>query len=333
MMDKKAIEEKILACMRNDSSFKDNGDGTFDYRVLPDGENMHLSDEELKRILESDNPKDDFMDAVADDETDYEFLYGMDGIKDAVRYMDGFGNEEKEWCRKHGDEFDDVINSILDKIIFRYNMEDYDVRLKVNLMLDTGDSQYDFAKNNVLNYYGNYAARLEEPSSILWLAKQQGKDGRLLKDMEEFYGGHTGSASGNSDDKFVDSVLQELENNSHCCACLTFLLDMSLLELIDFKDALAKNKIKEFTVSKDSECGLFAPFVGGGSVLEIQCDKDVVIPADYVWSIHVDGLQPGIISYDVNEVYGLVSSCWRGKLTWKEDGICSEEEETPKSES
>ena len=45
----------------------------------------------------------------------------------------------------------------------------------VNIMLDTGDGNYDYTLNSAYPcWYGQYDARLDEKSSLLWLARQQG---------------------------------------------------------------------------------------------------------------------------------------------------------------
>lgn len=55
-------------------------------------------------------------------------------------------------------------------------------------------------------------------------------------------------------------------------------------------------------------CGLYDPWSGGGSVLEIELDKDVKLPIKYT-IFCVEGCK--MHGYDIDEVYGLIGSCWK----------------------
>lgn len=55
-------------------------------------------------------------------------------------------------------------------------------------------------------------------------------------------------------------------------------------------------------------CGLYNPWSGGGSVMEVQLDKDVRLPVMFA-EICVEGCKSR--GYDVGEVYGLCKDCWK----------------------
>ena len=57
--------------------------------------------------------------------------------------------------------------------------------------------------------------------------------------------------------------------------------------------------------------GLYDPWGGGGSVFEIELEKDVEIPLRIVRSAMPDGCD-GAAS--IAEVYGMCSSAWRDTL-------------------
>lgn len=56
-------------------------------------------------------------------------------------------------------------------------------------------------------------------------------------------------------------------------------------------------------------CGIYDPWIGGGSVLGIELPADVIVPADMVWSVWIDGTK--MHGYDPGEVYGLCKSAWK----------------------
>lgn len=64
------------------------------------------------------------------------------------------------------------------------------------------------------------------------------------------------------------------------------------------------------TVSKDTEMGLFRRWDGAGSVLEIRPERDVVIPAELVFSFMPDVKRKEDYGYGVQDVYGLVHEAW-----------------------
>jgi hypothetical protein len=166
------------------------------------------------------------------------------------------------------------------------------------------------------HYNGTYGETIDENASILWLAKQQGyKKSDLNKALrnEEY-----------KDSKLLKSIRTEIVNCSSHMNVLTFCVEMTLEEAINLN-----NRIKEeeplnksynpkerkgkdcITISKDTTCGLYDPWSGAGSVLEIELEKDVVLPLKYIDSALPDGCRG---SYSINEVY-CPTNIWRnGKV-------------------
>ena len=69
---------------------------------------------------------------------------------------------------------------------FYYPEEHFNKSVKVNIMLDTGNMNYDFTRDNVLNWDGQWSGgEFDKESSLLWLAKQQGKATLLKKCVKE----------------------------------------------------------------------------------------------------------------------------------------------------
>ena len=57
------------------------------------------------------------------------------------------------------------------------------------------------------------------------------------------------------------------------------------------------------TLSKDTMCGLYDSYQGGGSLMEIELERDVKLPIQFLDSIqHTRRIQ---------EVYGMTSDCWK----------------------
>lgn len=311
---------------------REEGSDYFSYEIYVDYREKELESSTIAKLLEHDNPMEAFEDMLSEWAWDYEAQYGCPEMTKDLR--SNLTDEEKEFWDEHEDE---VREWLQEHTYWHYDKNDFNSEVRVNIMCDTGDGNYDFTKNNVLNWYGTsggygHNGEIEEESSILWLAKQQKKAVKLRKRCKEYIRGcryengkYIGSKA--SDDKFVESVVQELENISSHMSTLTFLVSMDLFELFDLKRVIETeqkdmpdkyhpqncNTKGTIIISKDTMCGLFDPWQGGGSVLEIELDKDVVLPIKYIWKANIEK-RGGSWNYGIDEVYGLCSSAWSGKV-------------------
>lgn len=114
------------------------------------------------------------------------------------------------------------------------------------------------------------------------------------------------------EDKFIDSVVQELENLPSHMGALTFCVSMTLKELIDVNEKINNKESFSLTIDKSAECGLYDLWSGGGSVLEIELDKDVVIPSNMLNRVCPDKSLPW---HGIHEVYGVSNSLWRASVS------------------
>lgn len=289
----------------------------FEEEIYVDYQDKGLSQEKVAELLENENPKEAFEDLLSEWASDYEMEYGYGEMCKMLRM--NLSEEEKQLWDKYDDEIREWLQ---EHVLWYYDENDYRTDVKINIMLDTGDGNYDFTKNNVLNYYGSEGdGSIDELSPILWLAKQQGKEQELVNACKAVH-----NREEYKKDNFVESVVQELENICSHMSTLTFLVKMDLFQLFDLQVAINKEKplVKEYypqdsetrgtiVISKDTMCGLFDPWQGGGSVLEIKLDKDVELPIKFIWKAAVEK-HGGSWNYGVDEVYGLVDSAWNGKV-------------------
>ena len=107
-------------------------------------------------------------------------------------------------------------------------------------------------------------------------------------------------------------MLQEVANG-YGCEALTFCVKMTLGQAITLKEKMKSNPNGSIVLDKRVECGLFDPWSGGGSVLEIACEKDVEIPFENIWKFYIDERRGN--RYDsIHNVYGTDDSIWRDCL-------------------
>lgn len=316
-MDISRLKERIKEIV--ETNFSPNDDGAIeiycDYRD-------ELDDSSIKEIMKADDPRQAFNEMI------FEF-------DDSGEWANLFTVIERKLTNEERDVFYDNCSEMREFIYetysFYYPEEHFNKSIKVNIMLDTGNMNYDFTRDNVLNWDGRYSnGCFEKESSMLWLAKQQGKATLLKKCVKESWKRWMNDEQQYKEttdctDKFVISAMHELANLPSHMGTMTFLVKMELFELFDLIEAMKVEKElnKSYTLNerkgtgyivldKRTMCGLFNTWSGGGSLLEVDCERDIKIPLRCIFNAVVDGTK--IYGYDVDEVYGLVGSCWKDCL-------------------
>lgn len=301
------INEELLVEILNDYTYPDTVDGDMFYYTMYTDYRDEIGDDVLSELSCSDNPRERFEEVLMDASSDFEW-YEKEELFKAIRehyhdYDDEMEEEIRNWLSYHA--FFDIDWS---------HFEGQDVHVVV--ALDVGDCNYDFTGNNMLNYYSSwYGSGMPIYSPIRWLAKQQGHLGDLKKALK----------GEETDNKFVASVIQELENLPSHMSMLIFLVNMTLGEFIQLREKMLKDKkandsyeyeerkgTEKFSISKHCMCGLYDVWNGGGSVLEIELEKDVKLTTKELFDVWIDcrGCKANGRGYDVDDVYGLCGSAW-----------------------
>lgn len=198
----------------------------------------------------------------------------------------------------------DFSEYLQEAISMSYKPDDWNQTLRLNLMIDSGNWNYDKNCDDLLNP-AQPKERLQY-SSIAYIAGLLGKRTLLYAALD-----------GNEEakkDPFIASVFEELENNPYPGSTMTFLVTLSLHEMLDILDSC---KGDEYTpakvrtgirVNKDTLCGLFNSWNGSGSLLEVKLPEDIVLPLDKI-EFQYEDLPCN--TYTVNQAYGLVGSAWK----------------------
>ena len=174
-----------------------------------------------------------------------------------------------------------------------------------NIIVSNGDDNYDFCLNEYIVDEDGNVNKNAEKSGIVWLAKQQGYT--LDQVVEILKNGDIKEPK-----TFLETVLQEVANG-YGCEALTFCVKMTLGQAIALKERMKESPNGSIVLDKRVECGLFDSWEGGGSVLEIACEKDVEIPFENIWKFYIDESRSN--RYDsIHNVYGTDDSIWRDCL-------------------
>lgn len=313
-----AFEQFLRKCIKN---FCLNGEYRvyFDYRDEVEEDTIN---EAFFKYVENDNGYSNFSDYLEDiiynewNLFDHE-NYLIDDIEGAAREEEDFISDILEYTIEEGYFWDYLYDVGYQGI--SWDIHDIVSDTKVNLLLATKEEINQDLSSIATAFldedYNSDNDKIAKDNALNYLIRQQG----YFTKSEEFL---TGTRNPQHS-KFLNSIEDEL-NNAYCgdCHCLTVLASASLDDLDKLADILLKKETakQKITVSKDCEIGLFAPFVGGGSTLEIQLDKDFEIPVDMLYDVQIEhrGNYSGLHGfYTVDSVYSLVGSCWRADMKFE----------------
>lgn len=268
-----------------------------------------ISDETVTSILESDDNQNSFYEAIFNMYMDYAEELRCNAIESIICLLQD----------DDADNFDeDEIRDICCELISIELPYDHflDQTFHVPIMLDTGDGNYDFSMNSLYPcWYGEANTEIDETSSLLWLANQQGYTELQLRSA--LAQGDLANPHG-----FLETVRQECANLTSSMSTVTFLVNMTLRDLMTLNECISLQDINGHNfdarknpdcgyimINKKTVCGLFDPWSGGGSVLEIELEKDVKLPIKFIFSAIPD-LNRHNGRYGVDSTYGLCSKVW-----------------------
>ena len=243
-----------------------------------------------------------------------ELVDDISGDQRVVDIWEKLCKADRSFRNKNLNEY---ISDIVQEFVYVRYPEDDMLRQEVNVYIpiDCGNANYDFACDNILNYCGEQKFAIQ--SSVLWLAKQQGKEIELRKVVEDYEHGYyeNGEYVSRKTEKneFVESMVCEMENLSSSLATMIFLLKLSIKDLIKLVELRNRENQEGYIVlDKNTVCGLYDMWNGGGSCLDVKLEQDVTIPFKNIYDVCVDGIRQH--GYDPDEVYGLYGECWKDAL-------------------
>lgn len=292
------LEEKVIEWLKN-SYLVENKGNYFSIKYEKQDYDDYIREEDVKKILEGKTKEeryDIFWEIMSEHMTEYEF-YEINYIANEICNDLGY--------IKHDTEIEDILTNL---IVFDYDTyleEDYNINLIIDF--NNQDSNSDFNNSSNLENCKN--------NNLYTLLKKQGyskKDYennlKFLEDnkneiMKDKYNYDFDKIEKLGGSKFLTSVKEEIDNNQYeYLTSLVVLKKMTLEELIN---------LDKITINTENEIGLFNWHYGSGSLLEIQLEKDFVLDREKdIYHIQVEGSKQSC-GYSVNEVYGLINSCWK----------------------
>ena len=302
------FEEKVFEIIGRQLGYKRVGTG-FESEIYADYRD-EISDSDIAAICESKYPMDTFCEKLDEAYIDAEYYYRDELAKAVINEL------EKEGLAFDEDEIDNIIEQ---NVSYIYPEEHFlNQEVNVDIMLDTGDGNYDYCLNSEMYpcYYGREADAYHDKASLVWLAKQQGYTKGQIREYNR--------SEQQGDKGFLATAKEELLNLPSQMSAVTFLVKMSLKDAIELNElvALKTRNGKFYDATKNPYCGyiilgketmtgLYDCWSGGGSLMDIELEKDVRIPVKYIRCALPDA---AIKPYSVGEVYGMCGSAWKSTL-------------------
>lgn len=301
----KDIKELVKDYLAEHHACDKRADGNYHFEIYVDYRD-EIDDSTAREILESDYPRDTLIEKLWDWYQELEWDIIDDLVDDFKEKVDSKLLEDANIIED--DNLDDeMIREEFMDIIYVDYPEDWALSQKFcfNIIVSNGDDNYDFWINEHIVDEEGSVDKDAEKAGIVWLAKQQGHTleevVEVLKDEDNV-----------STNEFLASVSSEVYNG-YSCEALTFCVKMTLGQAIALKEKIKSNPNGSIILNKWVTCGLFNPWNGSGSILDITCEKDVEIPFENIWKFYIDEKRSRNCD-SIHNVYGTDSSLWKDYL-------------------
>lgn len=257
-----------------------------------------LDNDAIGKITQSDNPKDALHDFLWESYSEQEWEETNYVYKECLKALEedwDLDDEEMEFVR-------DVVN---DNVCVNIPEQHFlNQTVDVTAVLDVGDANYEWTNNAIYPaYYSNDLDSeddIDDESGLAYLTEKQGYSKKDLFDTIKRMDASSEKIDYKKSYPFLESVYVELLNSTSSSNAVTFLLKMTLEELINVIQEGKKDKNYEITIPKDTRCGLVDYGNGGGSILDINLEKDMKIPFQNFWHYDLDTK----LYYGINSIYG-----------------------------
>lgn len=240
----------------------------------------------------------------------------------------GNENDAQSLFRTFGDYAQQKFCDMKDFQDIQENVAEYIGNCRMNLILATENEQ-----NQVFGSVSDFYLRSSFRDMTEWNQQEfdESADNALTYLIHQQ--GHTVEEvftvcdSRETDSDFIGTVIDEMDNASERMPQVTVLVSASGEELLDLLNCIAK-KEENLEISEEARAGLFDSWIGVVSGLEIQLEKNLIIPADMVQNLQIEGAGRENRNVTVRELYGLMDSAWESgsiSVTDKEPELIAED--------
>ena len=302
----KTLNELVKEFLEENYRYTKKKDGNYRFEIYTDYRD-EIDDSTAQEILEESDPNSVLLERLWDwyQEQEWDIIDNLvDEFKESV---DSKLLEDADII-EDGNLDDEMIREEFMDIIYVDYPEDWALSQEFcfNIIVSNGDDNYDFWLNEHIVDEDGKVDENAEKAGLVWLAKQQGYT--LEKVVEALNSNPTIQQM----KLFPFSINNEVYNG-YGCEALTFCVKMTLGQAIALKERMEESPNGLIILDKNVTCGLFNPWDGSGSILDISCEKDVEIPFENIWKFYIDQRRSRNCD-SIHNVYGTTDAFWKDYL-------------------
>lgn len=252
---------------------------------------------------------------------DYD-TYMISQIANDLKSENFYTEEFEKWYEEYCDIYEDLLEN-------GYNGIDVNLRdllrkstFYFNIMFAT-DEEQNYDMGSIVTAFGTYHTPYYEylekdnfDNALTYLIHQQGHTCKEYFDVLE---NNQNGYGMNYKCDFIESIVNDVVNNaSEAMSELTVLVKMDgedALKFINYLEDKENNKNLKF--DKNCDIGIFNEWSGCGGLLEFALEKDFIVPKNMIRGFQIEGAREQ--GYTVDEVYGLIGSCWKECLNYTDE--------------
>jgi len=292
------ITDEIIGIIKGELKEFENNHGFYDIPMeWPFNEDIDVKI--VQRILSSEDPKRELDNVFYEMLESYFFSEDFSPTRQEIIVKQFISQETIDFIVKNKYSLNEFIENCVN-----FKVDDSKLQnqmIDVDILVDTGDANYDFTPNIFANSrYSNILGietvqDLPSYSSLVWLCEQQGISKKELLDYL-----HGNSTCFDLKDKLLQTTLDESQSTRKAMNVLTFCIKMPLSDAIEINRVInheknendfirpKKRKGKSYiTISKDCTAGLYSPWESSGGDFSISLIEDVKLPIKYIYSANV----------------------------------------------
>lgn len=301
----KDIKELVKDFLAENYSYAKQEDDNYHFKIYTDYRD-EIDDLTAQEILEYDNPREVLLEKLWDWYQTSEWDIWDDLVDEFKKNVDPELFRQADII-EDGNLDDTMIRDELIDIIYVDYPVDWTLGQEFcfNIIVSNGDDNYDFCLNEYIIDDDGNVDKDADKAGIVWLTKQQG---HALEELVEVLKDEDNVSSNG----FLASVASEIYDG-YGCEALTFCVKMTLGQAIALKEKMKESPNGAIILNKNVTCGLFDMWSGGGSLLDVACEKDVEIPFANIWKLYIDKRRSNEYG-SIHNVYGVDSSLWKNYL-------------------
>ena len=302
----KTLNELVKDYLAENYPWYKKSDGNYHFEIDVDYRD-EIEDSIAQEILESNSPRDTLIERLWDWYQEQEWNI-IDDLDDDFKAETDSKLLEDANIIEDGNLDDEMIREEFMDIVYVDYPEDWALSQEFcfNIIVSNGDDNYDFWINEHIIDEDGKVDENAEKAGLVWLAKQQGYT------LEEVVEALNSNPTIQQMKLFPFSINNEVYNG-YGCEALTFCAKMTLGQAIDLKEKMKSNPNGSIVLDKNITCGLFNPWDGSGSILDISCEKDVEIPFENIWKFYIDEKRSRNCD-SIHNVYGTTDAFWKDYL-------------------